>query len=148
MNRLSEGTRLRPSWRPIASATGSPAYSGVFQRDLAAAAEAREMVRTVVAVWRLEHLAEDLSLVATELVANAARHARGEVVRITVTRTARLRVRVAVTDRSKRMPRLQVGELWAEAGRGLLLVDGTTAGHWGVIPYNWGKQVWAEVGAT
>ena len=146
--RTERQERPQPSWRPIVSTTGDPAYSGVLQRNEAAAADARDMVRTCLSVWHLDQLAEDLALVATELVANAVRHARGEVVRVTVTRIARHRVRVAVTDRSKQMPQLRVGDPLAETGRGLLLVDGTTAGRWGVIPYNWGKQVWAEVGTT
>jgi anti-sigma regulatory factor (Ser/Thr protein kinase) len=137
--------RVRPSWRPVASTTGAPSYSGVLQRDKQAAEDARNMVTTVLAVWHLPHLAEDAKLVATELASNAARHARGSVIRITVTRTARYRVRVAITDKSRTLPRMQGTDPLAEAGRGLLLVSGLSL-TWGVTPYAWGKCVWAEVG--
>ncbi|AYN40951.1 ATP-binding protein [Streptomyces dangxiongensis] len=139
--------RLRPFWRPVDSTTGDPAYSGVLQRDEQAAEDARKMVDTVLAVWHLEQLADDAKLVATELVANASRHARGTVVRMVVTRTARYRVRVAITDKSRALPALQLGDPLAETGRGLRLVDGVSS-KWGVIPYNWGKSLWAEVGTA
>ncbi|MDI9829664.1 ATP-binding protein [Streptomyces sp. KAU_LT] len=139
--------RLRPSWRPVASTTGDPSYAGVLQRDARAAEDARKMVEMVLAVWHLDKLlGDDLKLVASELVSNAARHARGSVVRIAVTRTARYRVRVAITDKSRDVPQLQVGDPLAETGRGLRLVDALST-NWGVVPYPWGKQVWAEVTA-
>ncbi|AWW43208.1 ATP-binding protein [Streptomyces cadmiisoli] len=138
--------RLRPTWRPVASSTGAPSYSGALQRDDQAAEDARKIVDIVLAVWRLEHLADDVKLIASELVSNAARHARGTVVRMVVTRTARYRVRVAVTDKSRDLPQLQIADPLAEAGRGLCLVD-ALASNWGVIPLPWGKQVWAEVTA-
>jgi anti-sigma regulatory factor (Ser/Thr protein kinase) len=139
--------RVRPSWRPVASTTGDPAYSGVLQRDEQAAEEARKILAMVLAVWKLEQLAEDANLLVTELVSNAARHARGSVVRITVTRTARYRVRVAVTDKSRTLPKLVLGDPLDETGRGLRLVDAMSSA-WGVTPYNWGKCVWAEVAAS
>lgn len=105
------------------------------------------MVDTVLAVWSLERLADDLKVVVSELASNAARHARGTVVRIAVTRTARYRVRVSITDKSQAMPQLQVGDPLAESGRGLRLVDALSS-NWGVIPLPWGKQVWAEVTAS
>ncbi|MGW8064587.1 ATP-binding protein [Streptomyces ziwulingensis] len=139
--------RLRPSWRPVASATGDPAYYGVLQRDDQVAEDARKMVDTVLAVWRLEHLGDDVKLIASELASNAARHARGSVVRMAVTRTVRYRVRVAITDRSRDLPQFQVGDPLAETGRGLRLVDAVSS-NWGVVPLPWGKQVWAEVTAS
>ncbi|MGV9557568.1 ATP-binding protein [Streptomyces sp. NPDC003401] len=137
--------RLRDAWRPIASTTGDPAYAGVFQRDDLAVRDARAMVRIVLSAWGLGQLEEDAGLLATELVANAVRHARGDVIRFTVTRTARYRVRVAVTDRSKQAPVLRPANPFAESGRGLHLVVALSS-RWEVIPLPWGKQVWAEVG--
>lgn len=142
----SEAERLRPTWRPVAAATGDPAYSGVLQRDDRAAEDARRMVDMALSVWHLPQLVDDARLVVTELTGNAARHARGDVVRVTVTRTARCRVRVTVTDRSRRVPELQAGDPLAETGRGLRLVDAVSA-DWGVTPFKWGKSVWAEVAA-
>lgn len=139
--------RLRPSWRPVASITGAPAYTGILQRDDRAAEDARTMVRVVLAAWHLPQLAEDCALVASELASNAARHARGSVVRMTVTRTARYRVRVAITDKSQKVPQLPARDPLAETGRGLLLVDAVSS-DWGVTPYRWGKSVWAEVASA
>ncbi|MFH8222949.1 ATP-binding protein [Streptomyces sp. NPDC018057] len=137
--------RLRPTWHPVASATGDPAYSGVLPRDERAAGEARVMVATVLAVWRLPRLVADAELVASELVTNAVRHARGPDVGMTVTRTGHTKVRVAVTDGSPLLPRLRGADLLAETGRGLRLVDGLSQ-DWGVTPCVRGKSVWAEVG--
>lgn len=102
------------------------------------------MVDMALGVWSLPQLVDDARLVATELTSNAARHARGGVVRITVTRTARYRVRVTVTDKSSTMPRLQVVDPLAETGRGLRMVDAVSA-DWGITTHKWGKSVWAEV---
>ncbi|MGW1539815.1 ATP-binding protein [Streptomyces sp. NPDC002309] len=136
--------RVRSSWRPVASSTGHPAYSGVFERERQSAGDAREMVRLVLDVWHLSALSDGLALIVTELVANACEHARGSVVRVTLTRTGRSCVRVAVTDKSRQHPtRMQVGPL-AERGRGMNLVVGVAA-RWGVTPYQWGKSIWAEV---
>ncbi|WP_234029263.1 ATP-binding protein [Streptomyces sp. PsTaAH-124] len=137
--------RLRPTWHPVASATGCPSYSGVFPRDERAAGEARVMVATVLAVWHLPRLVADAELVASELVTNAVRHARGPDVGMTVTRTGHTKVRVAVTDGSPLLPRLRGADLLAETGRGLRLVDGLSQ-DWGVTPCVRGKSVWAEVG--
>ncbi|EYT78276.1 serine/threonine protein phosphatase [Streptomyces sp. Tu 6176] len=145
MNSLSEDARLRPTWHPVASATGCPSYSGVFPRDERAAGEARVMVATVLAVWHLPRLVADAELVASELVTNAVRHARGPDGGMTVTRTGHTKVRVAVTDGSPLLPRLRVADLLAETGRGLRLVDGLSQ-DWGVTPCVRGKSVWAEVG--
>ncbi|WP_237305353.1 ATP-binding protein [Streptomyces sp. SAT1] len=145
MNSLSEDARLRPTWHPVASATGHPSYSGVFPRDERAAGEARVMVATVLAVWHLPRLVADAELVASELVTNAVRHARGPDVGVTVTRTGHARVCVAVTDGSPLLPRLRVAGLLAETGRGLRLVEGLSR-DWGAAPCARSKSVWAEVG--
>ncbi|MCN9241883.1 ATP-binding protein [Streptomyces sp. RY43-2] len=135
----------REDWlRPVASATGAPAYTGVIQRDEQAAEDARAMVALALAVWHLEQLAEDATLVVSELMSNAVRHGRGAVVRVTVTRTTSSRVRIAVTDRSRTLPQLQESDLLAEGGRGLRLVNALSS-DWGVIRYGWGKRVWSEV---
>ncbi|MEV0301542.1 ATP-binding protein [Streptomyces prasinus] len=136
--------RINPVWRPLASTTGNPAYSGVIQRDALAAADVRRGLGLILATWSLEGLQEPAGLVATELVTNASEHARGEVIRVTVTRTARYRVRVQVTDRSQEQPKVLPLDPLAEHGRGLYLVA-CTAVRWGVRPYRWGKSVWAEL---
>jgi signal transduction histidine kinase len=139
-------TRLTASWRPIEHATGYPTFTGLMQRDELAGADARRMLTVVLAGWKLDELKDEMNLVATELVANAAKHARGDVIRVNVMRTAPRRVRVTVTDKSRAQPKLQQVDDLAESGRGLVLVQ-AVASAVGVIPLPWGKSVWAEVTA-
>ncbi|MGO4417694.1 hypothetical protein AB4Z54_02675 [Streptomyces sp. MCAF7] len=54
-----------------------------------------------LAAWGLADEAETAALIMSELVANAARHARGHTIRMTVNRPADNRVYVAVIDRGK-----------------------------------------------
>ncbi|MFF0386896.1 ATP-binding protein [Streptomyces sp. NPDC004286] len=124
--------------------TGNPAYLGVLQRDEYAAADTRHVIRTVLARWGLEHFTDDSTLVATELVANAARHAHGPVIRVTLTLMRDTGVRVAVTDESTQLPVMRSADELAESGRGLHLIEAAST-RWGVLPFAWGKQVWAEV---
>jgi anti-sigma regulatory factor (Ser/Thr protein kinase) len=139
-------TRLKASWRPIAHATGYPTFTALMQRDELAGDDARRMLSTVLAGWGLMELKDEMDLVATELVANAAKHARGDVIRVNIQRTAPRRVRVTVTDKSREQPKLQKVDELAESGRGLVLVQ-ALASAVGVIPLPWGKSVWAEVTA-
>ncbi|MFH9576256.1 ATP-binding protein [Streptomyces sp. NPDC017230] len=64
---------------------------------------------------------EDAETVVTELIANAAQHARYDTVRLSVRRTERGGVRVAVTDRSRAEPVLCRPRPSAEGGRGMPL---------------------------
>ncbi|MFD0431314.1 ATP-binding protein [Streptomyces zhihengii] len=81
-------------------------------------------------------------LVVSELVTNAIAHTRGEV-RLNLTLSSD-RLRVAVTDASPRSPVKPQVEWDATGGRGLLIVEATTAA-WGAVPLSGGKQVWAEI---
>lgn len=86
------------------------------------------------------------ALLTTELVSNAIRHTRDELV-LTV-RLAGGRLRVGVSDSSHRRPQLvQVGKR-DTSGRGLHLVD-ALADQWGVDPdeRGLGKTVWFELPA-
>ncbi|GAA0638298.1 ATP-binding protein [Streptomyces thermocarboxydovorans] len=139
-------TRLAASWRPIAHATGYPTFTALMQRDELAGADTRRMLTAVLTGWGLRELREDTHLVATELVTNAVQHGCGDVIRVNVARTGMRRVRVSVTDRSRRQPHLQQVDLLEESGRGLALVQ-AVASSVGVIPLPWGKSVWAEVTA-
>jgi anti-sigma regulatory factor (Ser/Thr protein kinase) len=106
-----------------------------------------------VARWLVNDLLRDLvdedtrdtaALLTTELVSNAIRHTRDELV-ITV-RLAGGRLRVGVSDSSHRRPQLvQVGGR-DTSGRGLHLVD-AMADRWGVDPDSrgLGKTVWFEL---
>lgn len=87
------------------------------------------------------------ALLTTELVSNAIRHTRDELV-LTV-RLAGGRLRVGVSDSSHRRPQLvQVGKR-DTSGRGLHLVE-ALAEQWGVDPdeRGLGKTVWFELPAS
>jgi anti-sigma regulatory factor (Ser/Thr protein kinase) len=106
-----------------------------------------------VARWLVNDLLRDLvdedtrdtaALLTTELVSNAIRHTRDELV-VTV-RVAGGRLRVGVADSSHRRPQLvQVGGR-DTSGRGLHLID-AMADRWGVDPDDrgLGKTVWFEL---
>ena len=115
-------------------------------RTAESAARARDLVRTVLAAWCLDELSDPADSVVTELVGNAADHARGQTIRVTVTRTERRRVRVAVTDMSKKLPEARPFDLDEESGRGLLLIAAMSK-EWCVDPLAWGKRVWADLEA-
>ena len=90
--------------------------------------------------WGLDGLADDISLVTTELVTNVVLHARSE---LEVVLEVGDRVRLEVHDRSPRAPTLRTVSELAMTGRGLRLVD-LLASAWGAQPTAGGKLVWCE----
>lgn len=126
--------------------TGHPGYSETLPCEAESAETARRLVRTALAAWGLEHVAEDGALVVTELVANAVNHTGGHCIRVLVARTGDDLVRVGVVDKSRSMPRLQHPTDTEVHGRGLTLVDALTT-RWGTELKRWGKCVWAELKA-
>ncbi|MBO3676235.1 ATP-binding protein [Streptomyces sp. NEAU-YJ-81] len=130
-------TRARP--------TGRPGYSETLPREPESAATARRLVRVGLSAWGLDDLAEDGTLIISELVTNAVRHARRETIRVVIDRPGTARVRIGVVDFSKVRPVRREPNIGDENGRGLALV-GTLARDWGTEPLPWGKRVWAELG--
>lgn len=126
------------------SATGAPTYSETLPRVAESAAIARRLVQHALAVWHLDVLAEPACLVVSELVANAVEHARGECIRVIVSRVEGGGVRVGVVDKSQRVPSVQAPDADEVSGRGLLIVQ-LLAQRWGTTMKAWGKTVWAEV---
>ncbi|WP_258053893.1 ATP-binding protein [Streptomyces sp. Ru72] len=93
-------------------------------------------------------LNETVTLIASELAANAVRHGHvpGRDFHVRLTETPEV-VRLEVCDtRTERLPASRPPQDPAndESGRGLLLVE-ALADLWGVVPRNPGKGVWAEV---
>lgn len=114
-----------------------------FQPAAAVVAESRALLTAALHAWGMrDSFLSDTVLVANELVANAVDHA------LTVFNlTARLRgqiVTLSVHDNSSAHPVLQPHDVTARRGRGLQLVDYLSL-HWGCIPDEGGKTVWAEV---
>jgi anti-sigma regulatory factor (Ser/Thr protein kinase) len=104
---------------------------------------ARALAERACRVWRLPHLLEDASLVASELASNAIVHAGTEFV-VTVSRGAD-RLHLAVRDGAVAFPSPRRPASLQEGGRGLLLVQ-AVAVAWGAVPDDGGKVVWATVG--
>jgi anti-sigma regulatory factor (Ser/Thr protein kinase) len=120
--------------------------------------EAPRVARKEVLRWLMdlgmEELSEKVLLIASELVANAAVHAR-TVLEVSMSTDSRS-VKLGVRDDDRHFPRLdradapttsEVGS-WvpsvAESGRGLAIVDGL-ADEWGVDVLRDGKRVWARL---
>ncbi len=125
--------------------TGRPGYSETLPALEESAGIARKLVRTALAAWHLEELADTSILVVSELVANAVKHTDSRVIRIVVSRPGERFVRIGVVDTARGLPEpAEPGDGLLTNGRGLLLVD-ALAERWGADPHPWGKQVWAEL---
>lgn len=114
--------------------------------DRADAARAgRRFVRSHVAELAGEDLADDVALVAAELLANATQHGTPPI-RIGISGDAHA-LRLEVADGSSRTPVRMAQNTTNMTGRGLSLVDALAA-RWGVelLPMG-GKVVWAEFSA-
>jgi len=87
-------------------------------------------------------LVHEARLVASELAANAVRHARTQF-SITIERRDG-EVTISVRDWSSEQPVPEVPVMLATGGRGLMLVDALSA-MWGVtVKADGGKSVWAR----
>ena len=133
----------------VGQLVGDRAAAGpTLRRTLPATAESASVARWLVTDLLRELVDEDTldtaALLTTELVSNAIRQTREELV-LTV-RLAAGRMRVGVADSSHRRPQLvQVGSR-DTSGRGLHLVE-AMADRWGVEPdgRGLGKTVWFEL---
>jgi hypothetical protein len=115
---------------------------------------ARLLVTDACTAWRMPALVSGGRLVISELVGNAAQHARTPMI-ATVARRVR-GMRVAVYDRDPRMPmllppprppssvRVPDRPLYPDRGHGLRLVE-ASATRWGSMPTDDGKMVWATL---
>ncbi|MFJ7146756.1 SpoIIE family protein phosphatase [Streptomyces sp. NPDC100445] len=104
--------------------------------------DARDLVADVMRQWGLLHLANDMMLIADEMVANAVRHARTPL-RVELRRAGE-RVVLEVTDSSPQEPRLIVSQPGEFGHRGIFLID-AIATRWGTRWIDGGKVVWAEI---
>ena len=133
------------------SSSGPPTYRDTFRCRPEHTPAVRGLVRTALAVWRLDGLVGDAELVVTELASNAIRHTGSGEIGITVVRLAERLVRITVRDECDafpvfRSPRVGgAGGVGGESGYGLTLVDRVTC-RWGVNRTRPGKEVWGELG--
>ncbi|MER8103845.1 ATP-binding protein [Kitasatospora sp. NPDC094016] len=109
---------------------------------------ARRVVRSVATGWGLAGtVLDDLVAVASELLANAARHAGpARLTALLRLDAAGAVVRFEVEDQGAALPRIVagLGDDQAVTGRGLLMVE-ALAERWGSDPSGTGKVVWAEL---
>ncbi|MEU6799404.1 SpoIIE family protein phosphatase [Streptomyces neyagawaensis] len=108
--------------------------------DPRAAGQARRHVREQLAAWGLDDLAPTTELLASELVGNVVRHAKGPV-RLRLLHGSELTCEVF--DGSLTMPRIRRATDTDEGGRGLQLI--TALSHrWGTRYTPDGKCIWTE----
>ncbi|MEU4800002.1 SpoIIE family protein phosphatase [Streptomyces sp. NPDC023327] len=116
----------------------------VAQNDPEALTEARHMIRAAVRAWGAGGRADEIELVADEMITNALMHTGGAaIVTLRVLSGADRRLRVDVEDSSSALPRRREAGEEGVSGRGLLLVDRLTD-VWGVDARGGGKCVWCE----
>ncbi|MDN0198707.1 SpoIIE family protein phosphatase [Streptomyces sp. S.PNR 29] len=124
--------------------SGGRLQQHVAPGDAEALAEARHMIRAAVRAWGAEGLADELELVADELITNALMHTEGSaVVTLRVLTGSDRRLRVEVEDSSSALPRRRDAGECGVSGRGLLVVE-LLSDVWGVEARGGGKCVWAE----
>ncbi|MCL6667520.1 MULTISPECIES: SpoIIE family protein phosphatase [Streptomyces] len=127
----------------------APRSGGRLQQHVApgdpeALTEARHMIRAAVRAWGAKDRADEIELVADELITNALMHTEGSaILTLRVLTSSERRLRVEVEDSSSALPRRREAGYSGVSGRGLLLVDLLTD-VWGVEARGGGKCVWCE----
>ncbi|BAC74999.1 protein phosphatase [Streptomyces avermitilis] len=124
--------------------SGGRLQQHVAPGDPEALTEARHMIRAAVRAWGARERADEIELVADELITNALMHTEGSaIVTLRVLTGPDHRLRVEVEDSSSALPRRREAGECEVSGRGLLLVD-RLADVWGVEARGSGKCVWCE----
>lgn len=120
--------------------TGDKIASWPLPEDPKAAGQARRHVREQLSAWGLDGLTSTTELLASELVGNVVRHAKGPV-RLRLLHGAELICEVF--DGSLTMPRIRRATETDEGGRGLQLVTALSQ-RWGTRYTPTGKCIWTE----
>ncbi|OAH11047.1 SpoIIE family protein phosphatase [Streptomyces jeddahensis] len=129
--------------------TNVPQSGGRLQQhvplgDPEALTESRHMIRAAVRAWGAHDRADDIELIADELITNSLVHTEGAaIVTLRVLSGSERRLRVEVEDSSSALPHRRDAGPGGLSGRGLLLVDRLTD-VWGVEARGGGKIVWCE----
>jgi GAF domain-containing protein len=137
-------TRAPGNVAPPETAEGERSFD--LPADPTSPARARAAVLDVLTEWGLDQLADSAVLLVSEVVTNGVRHA-GTGLRLTLSRPAAERVRIAVTDWAPGVGvQIRQATREAEGGRGLFLVDHLSDG-WGSVADDARKTVWFELQA-
>ncbi|MEV7414866.1 ATP-binding protein [Streptomyces sp. NPDC089919] len=120
-----------------------------WRREPRSVPRARAELRSTLTTWQLSALEDAATLLLSELVTNAVRHAVAPGDRHLETRFTRLPagIRIEVHDACPAHPQAQplVPEPTQDAGRGLFIVS-SLADRWAVATREGvGKRVWAEL---
>ncbi|WP_371680073.1 SpoIIE family protein phosphatase [Streptomyces sp. NBC_01276] len=121
---------------------GGPLHQRLVPGDPDSLVMGRHLIRAAVAAWGARERADEIELVADELMTNALVHTDGGGL-VSLRLTAEGRIRIEVEDFSSALPRRREADDWAVSGRGLMLVERLAEG-WGVEPRGGGKCVWCE----
>jgi serine phosphatase RsbU (regulator of sigma subunit)/putative methionine-R-sulfoxide reductase with GAF domain/anti-sigma regulatory factor (Ser/Thr protein kinase) len=134
-----DGDAPAPTWLEHSQSVELPA-------DATSPGRARIFVADLLERWGLDGLIDSATLLTSELVTNAVRHA-GTGMELAVSRTDDHTVRIAVTDRAPAVDvRVRSSGSDAEGGRGLFLVEQLATG-WGSAVDDNAKTVWFELRA-
>ncbi|GAA5029822.1 SpoIIE family protein phosphatase [Streptomyces siamensis] len=124
--------------------SGGRLQQHVAPGDPEALSDARHMIRAAVRAWGAGERADEIELVADELITNSLMHTEGPaIVTLRVLTGSDRRLRAEVEDASSALPRRREAGESGVSGRGLLLVDRLTD-VWGVEARGGGKCVWCE----
>ena len=132
---------------PSSTITGAPDTRMAVLTDLAnertACADGRRFVAAHLARWEMPaQVSDEASLLTSELIANAIRHAPPPLcLQVSVNDDV---VRVHVHDSNPVAPVLTRPDFNSRGGRGVWLVD-TLATRWGFQAQPPGKEVWFEI---
>ncbi|WP_369393745.1 SpoIIE family protein phosphatase [Streptomyces sp. CG1] len=129
---------------PEAARAGGRLQQHVVPGDPEALTHARHTIRAAVRSWGAGDRADEIELVADELITNALMHTEGSaIVTLRALDDGERRLRIEVEDSSSALPRRREAGEDGVSGRGLLLVD-RLADVWGVEARGGGKAVWCE----
>ncbi|MGW2646903.1 SpoIIE family protein phosphatase [Streptomyces sp. NPDC001393] len=129
---------------PEAPPAGGRLQQHVAPGDPEALSQARHLIRAAVRSWGYRDRADEIELVADELITNALMHTEGSaIVTLRALDGGHRTLRIEVEDSSSALPRRREAGADGVSGRGLLLVD-MLADAWGVEARGGGKAVWCE----
>ncbi|MFI9249855.1 SpoIIE family protein phosphatase [Streptomyces sp. NPDC053069] len=133
---------------PEAPRAGGRLQQHVAPGDPEALTQARHLIRAAVRSWGHRDRADEIELVADELITNALMHTEGSaIVTLRALGNGVHRLRIEVEDSSSALPRRREAGEEGVSGRGLLLVE-SLADAWGVEARGGGKAVWCEFRRT